>query len=272
MKGFLDRRRAHAERRGAATRRAPQRLSAAGAVCAAEPHGFARHRPAGVDDRQRRPAAVLRSRTGSTTTPASRRGMCRLRRPQAERHERRIQRLVALLQMTYVGPPMIYYGTEAGMWGADDPCDRMPMVWPELTYDAASRPTRSAGRGRPMRSRSTTTLFNFYRAAIALRRDSPGAAARRHRVRRDRRRGPVPGLPADGRASRHCWSASIAATRRSTGRFRSPKMKRSSQIFTASGERRSVHDRAQRGERRSSPCRPATASCCGFSPRSDRRA
>ena len=49
--------------------------------------------------------------------------------------ERRVQRLVALLQMTYVGPPMIYYGTEAGMWGADDPCDRMPMVWPELTYE-----------------------------------------------------------------------------------------------------------------------------------------
>ena len=45
---------------------------------------------------------------------------------------RRVQRLVALLQMTYVGPPMIYYGTEAGMWGADDPCDRMPMVWPEM--------------------------------------------------------------------------------------------------------------------------------------------
>ena len=37
--------------------------------------------------------------------------------------QREFQRLVALFQMTYVGPPMIYYGTEAGMWGGDDPDD-----------------------------------------------------------------------------------------------------------------------------------------------------
>ena len=35
-------------------------------------------------------------------------------------------------QMTYLGAPMIYYGTEAGMWGPDDPSDRMPMFWPDL--------------------------------------------------------------------------------------------------------------------------------------------
>jgi cyclomaltodextrinase / maltogenic alpha-amylase / neopullulanase len=35
--------------------------------------------------------------------------------------EWQIQRLLTLFQMTYVGAPMIYYGTEAGMWGADDP-------------------------------------------------------------------------------------------------------------------------------------------------------
>jgi cyclomaltodextrinase / maltogenic alpha-amylase / neopullulanase len=85
--------------------------------------------------------------------------------------ERRVQRLVALLQMTYVGPPMIYYGTEAGMWGADDPCDRMPMVWPELTYE----PQQAHPLGREREPDSVEfdhALFNFYRAAIALRRDS----------------------------------------------------------------------------------------------------
>ena len=30
--------------------------------------------------------------------------------------------LAAIFQMTYVGAPMIYYGDEVGMWGADDPC------------------------------------------------------------------------------------------------------------------------------------------------------
>lgn len=55
------------------------------------------------------------------------------RKPLAE--HRQIQRLMALLQMTYVGAPMVYYGTESGMWGADDPDDRKPMVWDDLTYD-----------------------------------------------------------------------------------------------------------------------------------------
>ncbi|MBL9141637.1 MAG: alpha-glucosidase C-terminal domain-containing protein [Phycisphaerae bacterium] len=39
------------------------------------------------------------------------------------------QRLLALLQMTYVGAPMIYYGDEVGMWGASDPNNRKPMLW-----------------------------------------------------------------------------------------------------------------------------------------------
>jgi cyclomaltodextrinase / maltogenic alpha-amylase / neopullulanase len=96
-------------------------------------------------------------------------------------HERRVQRLVALLQMTYVGPPMIYYGTEAGMWGADDPCDRMPMVWPELTYEAqqADPLNRSSGVNSGNNGKRDseavvfdTGLFNFYRAAIAMRHES----------------------------------------------------------------------------------------------------
>jgi cyclomaltodextrinase / maltogenic alpha-amylase / neopullulanase len=39
-------------------------------------------------------------------------------------------------QMMFVGAPMIYYGSEAGMWSPDDPSNRMPMVWPDLEpYD-----------------------------------------------------------------------------------------------------------------------------------------
>jgi glycosidase len=86
--------------------------------------------------------------------------------------ERRIQRLVALLQMTYVGAPMIYYGTEAGMWGADDPCDRMPMVWPEMTFE----PQQADPRGRPRPAdvvEFDMPLFDFYRTAIELRQQIP---------------------------------------------------------------------------------------------------
>lgn len=42
---------------------------------------------------------------------------------------RRLWKMLALFQATYVGAPMIYYGTEVGMWGADDPEDRMPTWW-----------------------------------------------------------------------------------------------------------------------------------------------
>ncbi len=92
-----------------------------------------------------------------------------LRRPSKD--ERKIQRLVALLQMTYVGPPMIYYGSESGMWGADDPDDRMPMVWPELEYEVQ----REHPLGRPREADSVrfdTDLHAFYRDAIALRRNA----------------------------------------------------------------------------------------------------
>jgi glycosidase len=85
--------------------------------------------------------------------------------------ERRIQRLITLLQMTYVGPPMVYYGTEAGMWGADDPCDRMPMVWPDLTFERQ----RHDPNGKPRDAdevKFDERLFNFFSTAIAMRHAS----------------------------------------------------------------------------------------------------
>lgn len=35
------------------------------------------------------------------------------------------------LQALYTGAPMVYYGDEVGMWGADDPTDRKPFPWPD---------------------------------------------------------------------------------------------------------------------------------------------
>ncbi len=45
-----------------------------------------------------------------------------------------LQKLFVIFQMTYVGAPMIYYGDEVGMWGANDPCCRKPMVWDDITH------------------------------------------------------------------------------------------------------------------------------------------
>ena len=42
---------------------------------------------------------------------------------------------IVAFQMSYVGAPVIYYGAEVGMWGADDPTDRKPMVWDDLALN-----------------------------------------------------------------------------------------------------------------------------------------
>ncbi len=93
-----------------------------------------------------------------------------VRKPDAR--ERSIQQLVALMQMAGIGAPMIYYGTEAGMWGADDPDDRMPMVWRDLAYE----PQRADPRGRPRPEDGMDfddDVFAFYKQVIALRNDQP---------------------------------------------------------------------------------------------------
>jgi glycosidase len=65
---------------------------------------------------------------------------------------------------------MIYYGTEAGMWGADDPHDRMPMVWPDMTYDRQQRAPREDARALDT-VEFDRALYNYYRAAVWLRRE-----------------------------------------------------------------------------------------------------
>ncbi|MEF8817496.1 MAG: glycoside hydrolase family 13 protein [Salinibacter sp.] len=84
--------------------------------------------------------------------------------------ERRLQRLVALFQMTYVGAPMMYHGDEAGMWGADDPDDRKPMVWPDKSYDVED--DHPFGHDRPADPvRFNDALFGTYQNLISLRRE-----------------------------------------------------------------------------------------------------
>lgn len=48
----------------------------------------------------------------------------------------RVLKLMTSFQMTFLGAPMIWYGNEVGMWGADDPANRKPMLWKDLApYD-----------------------------------------------------------------------------------------------------------------------------------------
>ena len=92
----------------------------------------------------------------------------RIERP--DERTRRIQQLILVQQFTYVGAPHVWNGDEVGMWGADDPDDRKPMVWSDLRYD--DEVARPDGRPRHRdRVAPDTTLFRVYRELIALRKD-----------------------------------------------------------------------------------------------------
>ncbi len=64
-------------------------------------------------------------------------------------------------QMAFVGGPMIYYGDEVGMWGPDDPSNRMPMIWRDL------------GVYEDPQVKFNGDVFDIYRRAIAARQQTP---------------------------------------------------------------------------------------------------
>jgi cyclomaltodextrinase len=91
----------------------------------------------------------------------------RIDRPDAR--TRRIQELILVQQFTYIGAPHVWNGDEVGMWGADDPDDRKPLVWDDLEYDEET----THPFGRPRRRDPVapdTALFRLYQDLIALRK------------------------------------------------------------------------------------------------------
>jgi cyclomaltodextrinase / maltogenic alpha-amylase / neopullulanase len=83
------------------------------------------------------------------------------------------QKLFAVLQMTYVGAPMIYYGDEVGMWGPNDPDCRKPMVWDDLVYEDEVTLPDGSKKDQPDKVEVNRDLLEHYRKLIALRRDLP---------------------------------------------------------------------------------------------------
>jgi len=83
---------------------------------------------------------------------------------------RRLEEMILVQQFTWMGAPHIWNGDEVGMWGADDPDERKPMVWADLRYDdeAADPFGRPRRRDRVM---PDTALLRVYRDLIALRRE-----------------------------------------------------------------------------------------------------
>lgn len=88
-------------------------------------------------------------------------------------HERRIQKLMAVFQMTYVGAPMIYYGDESGIWGANDPCCRKPMIWDDLSYDDEVYRADGSVKEEPDPVTFAHDLHGHYRRLCQLRNRIP---------------------------------------------------------------------------------------------------
>ncbi len=94
-----------------------------------------------------------------------------MRKPNAQ--EKQILRLMTLLQMTYVGAPMIYYGDEVGMTGANDPCCRKPMLWDDIHHEDEAMSPQGTPFLEPMPIAPDMDLYQHYAALIKLRKEHP---------------------------------------------------------------------------------------------------
>ena len=90
--------------------------------------------------------------------------------------ERNIQKSIIAFQFAFIGAPIIYYGDEVGMWGADDPDCRKPMLWNEYIYDDESAHPcdiwDSCDFSRPVdKVEINNELLDFYKSMIILYKD-----------------------------------------------------------------------------------------------------
>lgn len=91
----------------------------------------------------------------------------RIERPDKTTFDR-VKMLLAL-QFAYIGAPHIWNGDELGMWGADDPDNRKPVIWPEFDYDdEVAGPYDLERRRDPVKV--DTALLDYYKRLIAIRK------------------------------------------------------------------------------------------------------
>lgn len=95
----------------------------------------------------------------------------RINKPDAETYE--TMRLILVQQFTYIGAPHIWAGDEMGMWGADDPSTRKPLIWPDYEFNKETAP-HPEGLPRPADEvRFNHEWFNFYQKLIEIRNNNP---------------------------------------------------------------------------------------------------
>ncbi len=86
---------------------------------------------------------------------------------------RKQQLLLLVNQFTYIGAPQIWNGEEAGMWGADDPDCRKPVVWDDIKYEDEKTNFDLSARIPADKVKVDTALLDIYRTLCRLRSDNP---------------------------------------------------------------------------------------------------
>ena len=88
--------------------------------------------------------------------------------PPSAKHLARMQSML-LHQFSFLSAPHIWAGDELGMWGADDPDCRKPIIWPEMTFqDESYRPDGTRVESIPVRA--NLELMDFIRQLTLLRK------------------------------------------------------------------------------------------------------
>ncbi len=88
-----------------------------------------------------------------------------------DKKTRAIQKMLLIHQFTYIGAPHIWYGDEVGMWGADDPDCRKPMVWSDIKYEDETHHPYERKR-KADKVKQDKELLNFYKSLIKIRKEN----------------------------------------------------------------------------------------------------
>jgi cyclomaltodextrinase / maltogenic alpha-amylase / neopullulanase len=85
----------------------------------------------------------------------------------------RAKLMVLLLhQFTFVGAPHIWNGDEMGMWGADDPDNRKPLLWPDMEFEPETYPYSIGQLEMNDLPKFDEQLFNFFKQLCQLRKSN----------------------------------------------------------------------------------------------------
>lgn len=74
---------------------------------------------------------------------------------------------------TTVGAPQIWNGEEMGMWGADDPNCRKPLMWKEYKFEPETRNNIQPGKKSYDKVAFNQAQFDFYKKLIQIRKSNP---------------------------------------------------------------------------------------------------